>query len=392
MAEISQAAASIQRAREVASRGLVEREHVVEMIALAAVAGEHVLIIGPPGTAKSEAARRMAQALGGSYFEYLLGRFTEPSEIFGPVDLRRLRDGVVETETSGMLPEADLAFLDEVFQGSTAILNTLLGLLNERTFRRGHTRIACPLRVCIAASNALPSDESLAAFADRFLVQIFVEPVGSSRLEELLTAGWKLEGGSPDAVSSLADIDRLAGAARRADLSQVRPQLAEAVRLLRAADIELSDRRVVRAQRLIAAAAVLDGRQTPDARDLWPLVFAVPSAEQQDRARELLRDILERSQNEALRAAAEDAAAGPAARAARLTAACHELLEREPATSDESWRLEAEALAREIDASIAPDQLPEPLREARAGLVRRLESPTTDPANDAVSPDMETEA
>src|SRR5688500_71015 len=135
------AAAALREAITVAGRGLVERESLVELIALSAVAGEHLLVVGPPGTAKSEAVRRVARALGGKYFEYLLGRFTEPSEIFGPVDLRKLKDGVVETETSGMLPEAEIAFLDEVFLGSTAILNTLLGLLNERSFRRGHTRI-----------------------------------------------------------------------------------------------------------------------------------------------------------------------------------------------------------------------------------------------------------
>src|SRR3712207_1834456 len=95
----------------------------------------------------------------------------------------------VETETHGMLPEAELAFLDEVFLGSTAILNTLLGLLNERLFRRGHTRLHCPLRVCVGASNALPEDEALAAFADRFLARIFVEPVPDPRLEELLEIG-----------------------------------------------------------------------------------------------------------------------------------------------------------------------------------------------------------
>src|SRR5205814_9251817 len=101
-----------------ASRGLVDREVLVDVIVLAAVAGEHVLVVGPPGTAKSEAARRVARALGGRYFEYLLGRFTEPSEIFGPIDLAKLREGVVEAHTAGMLPEADVAFLDEVFLGS----------------------------------------------------------------------------------------------------------------------------------------------------------------------------------------------------------------------------------------------------------------------------------
>src|SRR5205085_570453 len=146
-----------------------------------------------PGTGKSEAVRRVARALGGRYFEYLLGRFTEPSEIFGPIDLRRLKEGVLETQTDGMLPEADIAFLDEVFLGSTAILNTLLGLLNERTFRRGSTQLQVPLRLCVGASNALPQDESLAAFADRFLVRFFVDNIADPYLEELLEGGWALE-------------------------------------------------------------------------------------------------------------------------------------------------------------------------------------------------------
>ena len=123
---------------------------------LGAVAQEHLLVVGPPGTAKSAVVRRVAQSLGGQYFEYLLGRFTEPSELFGPVNLTKLREGTVETDIAGMLPEAEIAFLDEVFLGSTAILNTLLGVLNERQFKRGHTRIKCPLRICVGAANGLP--------------------------------------------------------------------------------------------------------------------------------------------------------------------------------------------------------------------------------------------
>ena len=228
-------AGRLRRAVQGASQGLVEREALVEMVVLAAVAGEHVLVIGPPGTAKSEAVRRISRALGGNYFEYLLGRFTEPSEIFGPVDLRRLREGVVETATAGMLPEADVAFLDEVFQGSTAILNTLLGLLNERTFRRGHTALKCPLRVCVGASNALPDEPSLAAFADRFLVRAFVAPIADPRLEDLLEGGWKLAAPTSPGGASLADVDALGAAALSADLSRVRPALAHALRLLRGA-------------------------------------------------------------------------------------------------------------------------------------------------------------
>ncbi|RKH77157.1 AAA family ATPase [Corallococcus sp. AB045] len=371
------AVAEVRDALTDASRGLVEREAMVELVALSAVAGEHLLVVGPPGTAKSEAVRRTARGLGGSYFEYLLGRFTEPSEIFGPVDLRKLREGLVETETAGMLPEAEVAFLDEVFLGSTAILNTLLGLLNERTFRRGHTRMQCPLRVCVGASNALPEDDALAAFADRFLARIFVEPVPDPRLEELLEGGASLWADAAPRVASLASLDVVAQAARRADLGPVRPHLAQALRTLRAAGIALSDRRAVKVQRLVAAAAALAGRTTPGVADLWPLVYAVPTKEAQALARDVLRDVLSASENLALPAAALEASAGPLARAQRIAQAGHVLLESRPVEGDvdavAAWRLKLEGVAREMDAGFAPEALPETLRALRSAVAVVLE-------------------
>jgi MoxR-like ATPase len=354
-----------------ASSGLVEREVLVELVALAAVAGEHVLVVGPPGTAKSEAVRRIASVLGGRYFEYLLGRFTEPNEIFGPVDLRRLREGVVETETRGMLPEAEIAFLDEVFLGSTAILNTLLTLLNERVFRRGHTVIDCPLRVCVGASNHLPDDDMLAAFADRFLLHVFVEPVADPRLEELLEGAWR-SGRSPrQRSSSVAELDTLATAARETDLTHVRPTIAYAVRLLRGAGIALSDRRVAKTQRLVAAAAALAGRSIASDADLWPIVYAVPTSDAQRIARDGLRELLARSDNPTLAAAAEEATAGPLLRARRLASTTDSLLKDVPgdAVARPEWRLKLEGVAREIDAAFSEDTMPEELKAARRRLV-----------------------
>lgn len=375
---LSEAAAALRQALSGATRGLVEREALAEMIALAAVAGEHVLVIGPPGTAKSEAVRRIARAVDSRIFEYLLGRFTEPSEIFGPIDLRRLKEGFVETETAGMLPEADFAFLDEVFKGSTAILNTLLGILNERVFRRGHSVVRCPLRVCVGASNTLPEDESLAAFADRFLVRIFVEPVPDPRLEELLEAGWSLDheetGANGFTRATLADLDILAEAARRADLSRVRPHLAHAIRLLRGAGILLSDRRAVHAQGLVAAAAALAGRSRPTDADLWPLILAVPTREQQSLARECLAEILAQTENATLPAAAEEASLGPLARAARIASAGREALRSRPHDPEEAeeWLLRLEGIAREIDAGFAPETMPADLVEVRSRIVDAL--------------------
>lgn len=372
----SEAVGRVRAGIEAASRGLVNRESLVELVVLGAVAGEHLLVVGQPGTAKSLAVRQVSAQFGGRYFEYLLGRFTEPSELFGPVDLNKLREGTFETRTEGMLPEAEIAFLDEVFRGSTAILNTLLGILNERSFRRGATVLPCPLQICIGATNQLPEDETLAAFADRFLLQIFLDPVEDALLEELLENGWS-GNGSPAVHSSMSDLDALAKAARKVDLSAVRAPLADAIRTLRNLDIAISDRRIVRVQRLVAAACVLAGRSEAEPADLWPIIYAVPGHRAQEQAREALREQLERSRNESLRYAVEEASAGPEARASRLLSEGKASLERfdqpEPQASASSERLRLEAVAREIDASFAPDALPGELGDLRAMIARRLD-------------------
>lgn len=357
-----------------ASKNLIERETLVELVALAAVAQEHVLIIGAPGTAKSEAVRRIAKATGGEYFEYLLGRFTEPSEIFGPVDLRKLREGIVETEISGMLPEAEIAFLDEIFLGSTAILNTLLGILNERIFRRGHTRIKVPLRVCVGASNALPTDESLAAFADRFLVRLFVEPIADPLLENLLEGGWDLAKKDFSHAAQIEDIDNLAQMVSTVDLSKIRPQIAQAVRILRSVGINISDRRAVKMQSLIASAAILDGRTSAELSDLWTLIYAVPTHEQQSLARDSLHELLAETGNKTLPFAAEDASLGALARAARLVNLTEETLRNRPPESEneDAWKLKIEGIAREIDAGFNTETMPQDLAEVRTKVVEIL--------------------
>jgi MoxR-like ATPase len=372
---LEDAAGAVRAAIDQAARDLAERRTLCELVALAAVAREHLLVVGPVGTAKSAAVRRIASSLGGRYFEYLLSRFTEPSEIFGPIDLRKLRDGIVETQTAGMLPEAEVVFLDEVFLGSTAILNTLLGLLNERVFRRGSSELRVPLRVCVGASNALPGDEMLAAFADRFLLRAFVEPVADAQLESLLELGWAADRSPALApLCSLAEVDRLASAASAADPQRARPLLADIVRQLRAAGIALSDRRVVKLQRLVAAAAVLDGRSAPGAEDLWPVVYALPSAEAQALGRDVLRDALDRAQSHALAAAAESASHAPQLRAQRLTNELATQLATLPSTEDDGARsARLEALLREVDAAFARDQLPAALAAQRQAAAHALE-------------------
>lgn len=381
---VTAAAERLRLAIASACRGLVQREALVELVVLCAITEEHLLVIGPPGTAKSEAVRRIAGRLGGNMFEYLVGRFTEPSEIFGPVDLRKLKEGIVETATAGMLPEAEIAFLDEVFLGSTAILNTLLSLLNERTFRRGHTVLRCPLRVCVGAANRLPEDEQLAAFADRFLVRAFVEPIADSGLEELLSSGWTLGGGEGEgATASLAELDLLGQAARQMDLSPVRAQLAHAIRLLRGAGIELSDRRMVRSQRLIAGAAALAGRSQASEADLWPLVYALPTQQAQSLGRDVLRELLAASESSALLAAAAEGSLGPRARAARIAREGAAILAAGEAgagaalAAQGGWKLRLEGIAREIDATFAREELPAELASLRARILAALEAAGT---------------
>ena len=158
-------------------RRFVGRDEVIDLITLAAVAGEHLFLYGPPGTAKSLLVRSFADGVRCRYFEYLLTRFSEPNEIFGPIDLAKLREGSVTTVTTGMLPEAEFAFLDELFNANSAILNNLLTVLNERVYRRGIETHRLPLITAFAASNHLPEDDALQALFDRFLLRCAVLPL-----------------------------------------------------------------------------------------------------------------------------------------------------------------------------------------------------------------------
>src|SRR5580693_9424945 len=132
-----------QLARSLQDRFL-GKDEVIRLLMVAAIGGEHAVLIGPPGTAKSALIRTFARMMQARYFEYLLTRFTEPNEIFGPVDIAAFRDGRYERRTEGMLPDAEIVFLDEVFKSNSAILNSLLTLLNERRYTSGGKIIRCP--------------------------------------------------------------------------------------------------------------------------------------------------------------------------------------------------------------------------------------------------------
>ena len=165
------------------------KDEVIRLLLVATLAGEHAVLIGPPGTAKSALIRTFARMMHARYFEYLLTRFTEPNEIFGPVDIGAFREGRYERRTEGMLPEAEIVFLDEVFKSNSAILNALLTLLNERRYTSGGASIRCPLLSAFGASNEVPGDETLTAIYDRFILRIRNDNLDAYHFQDLLQKG-----------------------------------------------------------------------------------------------------------------------------------------------------------------------------------------------------------
>jgi MoxR-like ATPase len=254
------------------------KDEVIRLLIVAAIAGEHAVLIGPPGTAKSALIRTFARLMHARYFEYLLTRFTEPNEIFGPVDIAAFREGRYERRTEGMLPDAEVVFLDEVFKSNSAILNALLTLLNERRYTSGGQVIKCPLLSAFGASNEVPTDETLTAIYDRFILRIRNDNLDAYHFQDLLQKGLEHE------VLQMTDapVQPLVSARELAELQRgllQRTRFGEdffsqykgIVFQIRAEGVSLSDRRVVKILKLFAASAYLDGRPQPDASDFFVL-------------------------------------------------------------------------------------------------------------------------
>jgi MoxR-like ATPase len=161
----------LDRFRTSLGRFLIGKQSLIDLMVVAAVAGEPLLLVGPPGTAKSDLVLKFKDALGlrdEDYFEYMLTRFTEPSEIIGPIDISELKGGSYIRRIEGKLPTCKLAFLDEIFKSNSAILNILLTIINERKFYQDGIPTPVPLRVLFAATNEIPEQAELAALKDRF--------------------------------------------------------------------------------------------------------------------------------------------------------------------------------------------------------------------------------
>jgi MoxR-like ATPase len=284
-----------QQVLEPMKQAFVGKDEIIDLLGLCLVARENLFLLGPPGTAKSALVQQLARRIDGRIFDYLLTRFTEPNEIFGPFDIRKLREGELETNTEGMLPEADFIFLDELLNANSAILNSLLLVLNERVFRRGRETRPLSTLMVVGASNHLPEDDALQALLDRFLVRVGCYNVPGDELGRLLSAGWDLEARSEniDARLHVDELRRLQSIVKKADLAEVRPKYAELVRRMRKAGLEISDRRAVKFQSLIAGSAVLCGRLTANPTDMWVLRYVWNSEEEQDVLAALVKQTLD---------------------------------------------------------------------------------------------------
>jgi len=182
----------INRFRQSLGRFFVQKQEIIDLMCVAAVAQEPLLLVGPPGTAKSDLVLKFKDALGIAevdYFEYMLTRFTEPSEIIGAIDIKELRDGRYIRRKEGKLPTAKLVFLDEIFKSNSAILNILLTIINEKKFYQDGTPEPVPLRVMFAATNEIPEQGELAALKDRFVLKVQSRSVQDDHFQELIDAG-----------------------------------------------------------------------------------------------------------------------------------------------------------------------------------------------------------
>lgn len=282
----------------------VGKDDIIDLMGICLAGRENLFLLGPPGTAKSAMVRELARRLQGKTFEYLLTRFTEPNELFGPFDIRRLREGDLVTNTEGMLPEAHLIFLDELLNANSAILNSLLMVLNEKVFRRGRETRPLPTLLVVGASNHLPEDEALQALFDRFLIRVRCEYVDPALLNEVLDAGWNLEGkgekADPPAISA-ETLFGLQGMIPGIDLRDIRPAYLELIGRLRNAGVMLSDRRAVKLQRLIAASALLCKRNRAVLSDLWVLRYIWDTEEQREVIAGIVNSVVETDEEAPLR-------------------------------------------------------------------------------------------
>jgi MoxR-like ATPase len=267
--DVTRLATQFQQIARALNTQFLDKQEIIRLLVISAIAGEHMVIVGPPGTAKSAIIRTFARLLDATYFEYLLTRFTEPNELFGPVDIKEFREGRYTRRTEGSLPTAEIVFLDEIFKSNSAILNSLLHIINERKFSNGPQVVDVPLISLYAASNEVPNDDNLSAMFDRFLLRVLSENLDSYHFHELMTRGVANEvnkmTGRDLQTKPIISARELVGLQRHFDRFMVFSEdfMAKYKGLIfqvRSEGITISDRRAVKLLKLFAASAVFDGR------------------------------------------------------------------------------------------------------------------------------------
>ncbi len=299
--DLTEVATRLRQVGDVLSRSFLDKQEMIRLLLISVVAGEHMVVVGPPGTAKSALVRLFARLIDARYFEYLLTRFTEPNELFGPVDIRAFREGTYTRRTSDMLPEAEIVFLDEIFKSNSAILNSLLTILNERRFSNGANVMKVPLLSLFGASNEVPNDDNLAAIFDRFLLRVVSDNLDSYHFSGLIERGLRHEA----AALSGAEVKPLVSAA---DLHRVNRSLASRLHFseellsrykglvfqIRSEGVSISDRRVVKILKLLAASAIVDGRTEANDSDFFVLRHVWNNLDQAELLDEIVTPIVDR--------------------------------------------------------------------------------------------------
>ena len=267
--------------RDLLSRRHIEREDEIDIALAALLASYHVALIGPPGTAKSMLAEDLCNSLVGTKFfdPGLMNKFTVPEEIFGPLNIPLLEQGVYEHIIEDMLPDADIAFLDEAFKANSAILNAMLKIMNERKYKHGRTMIGVPLKTMFVASNELPEGEELGALFDRFQFRKVVEYIRSpAQFMEMLDAN------STDELPKIT-LDELNEAQDEVNDVEVPNHVKETLVEIRA-DLNMegiipSDRRFKQALKALQAQAWLSERDVVTDDDFGILVHMLWNAPQE---------------------------------------------------------------------------------------------------------------
>lgn len=270
------------------SQGVYEKEQIIAVALLCAVAGENMFLLGPPGTAKSMVASRLKRVFkDGKSFDYLMSRFSTPDEIFGPIAISRLKnDDRYERLTSGYLPDADVVFLDEIWKAGPSIQNTLLTIVNEHIFHNGGQIMHCLMKVLIAASNELPAkDEGLEALWDRFLVRMVSNCIEDEDSFFKMIMSMSCE--QSDLADDLFITDELyARWQSESKAVGINESVINAIKALRKAfaDLEkedgnklryyISDRRWRKAYRLMQTSAYLNGRTQINMSDYLLLIHS----------------------------------------------------------------------------------------------------------------------